>query len=520
MHNSYFLLRELSNILNKLLTGSILHSCYSQDKNELVMQFHHGEDEHFIHAMLRNDFSMIRVPAQLSRARRNSADLFSEIAGTKVTRVFCIPYERCLCLVLSDDYTVLFKMFGNQSNIIVCKDDTAISLFKQKLRDDLELSVSSLTRQVFIGEDQLNAVNGDFTKMLPVLGGVVKKEIEAKGYHMLNNHDKWKLVEQTLKLLNNPEFFILNKNGLPILTMFKSKDPLFRSKDAKEALNEFFRRFISTRAISKLKKDTLRVLKKQQRNAENLISKNSKRLDQLKHETSYRERADLIMANLHVIKPGSSLIHLPRFETGEPIAVKLKTSLSPQKNAEQYYRKAKNQSKEIEILNTNIKSVLIRAKTVDEQISYIEKCQDLKQLKKYLKDHHLGVAPGSNDKRQLFKEFYYQGFTILIGRNAANNDLLTQKYAYKEDLWLHARDVKGSHVIIKKIPGREFPASVIEKAAQLAAYYSKRRNDSLCPVIYTEKKFVRKPKGSAPGLVVLEREKVLLVKPDGQITPQ
>ena len=85
--------------------------------------------------------------------------------------------------------------------------------------------------------------------------------------------------------------------------------------------------------------------------------------------------------------------------------------------------------------------------------------------------------------------------------------------AHKDDLWLHAKDVSGSHVIIKFQAGKTFPTTVIEKAAQLAAWYSKRKSDSLCPVIYTPKKFVRKPKGAAPGSVIVDRENVILVTP-------
>ena len=109
--------------------------------------------------------------------------------------------------------------------------------------------------------------------------------------------------------------------------------------------------------------------------------------------------------------------------------------------------------------------------------------------------------------------FEDRGFTILVGRNAQNNDLLTQKYAHKDDYWLHAKDVSGSHVVVRHRAGQPVPAPVLEHAAQLAAWYSRRQNDSLCPVTVTPKKFVRKPKGARPGQVVVEREQVLLVVP-------
>lgn len=485
-----------------------------------MIQFFKGANEYFILAILRNDFSMIQVPTRITRARKNSVELFSEIAGTRVTEVFCVQYERCICFMLSDGYSVLLKMFGNQSNFILCRNDEAVSLFKQKLRDDLNLSISKLQKKVSVSKEALKAADWDFCRILPVFGGAVKKQIDRLGYKGLDGEGKWELVENTLNQLNSPEFFIYYQDGMPVLTLFEPQNKVFHSTDVIEALNEFFRQFITVRALIQLRKAALRTLEKQKRNAENLVVKSRNRLEQLEQQVSYREQADLIMAYMHLIKPGVSLVHLPHFETGEPVPIKLKVSLSAQKNAEQYYRKSKNQLKEVKVLKDNAASVQVKIKSLAEQIEYIHNCQDLKLLKKFLKDNQLAGSKKASSTEKLFKRFQCQQFVILVGRNAANNDLLTQKHAHKEDLWLHARDVKGSHVVIKQIPGMKFPEMVIEKAAQLAAYYSKRRNDTLCPVIYTEKKYVRKPKGSIPGQVVLERENVLMVKPNNEISQQ
>ncbi len=101
----------------------------------------------------------------------------------------------------------------------------------------------------------------------------------------------------------------------------------------------------------------------------------------------------------------------------------------------------------------------------------------------------------------------------MVGKHAKANDELTLKVANKDDLWLHAKDVAGSHVVIRHQAGKNIPKTVLERAAQLAAWFSKRKTDSLCPVIYTPKKHVRKRKGTAPGAVVVEKEQILMVEP-------
>ena len=108
-----------------------------------------------------------------------------------------------------------------------------------------------------------------------------------------------------------------------------------------------------------------------------------------------------------------------------------------------------------------------------------------------------------------------EGFEVLVGKSAKGNDEMLRNYAWKEDLWLHAKDVSGSHVLIKFKSGITFPKSVIERAAELAAYYSKNKNESLAAVIYTPSKYVRKVKGSAPGSVMVSKEDILLIPPKG-----
>jgi len=106
------------------------------------------------------------------------------------------------------------------------------------------------------------------------------------------------------------------------------------------------------------------------------------------------------------------------------------------------------------------------------------------------------------------------GYEVWVGRNARQNDRLTLQYARKYDLWMHARGVGGSHTVLR-LPGKSVhpPAAVVEQAAAIAAYFSKARTSSMVPVIVTERKYVRKPRKSRPGTVIVERERVLLVEP-------
>ena len=246
----------------------------------------------------------------------------------------------------------------------------------------------------------------------------------------------------------------------------------------------------------------------------NYIKANNKRLYDLQNGASYAQLADLIMANMHKVTERSSSVQLSNFyDDGKEIRIKLNKDLSPQKNAERYYRKSKNQRIEIQKMEENIEAKEMQQLVFEEQLQRIKEAQDVRSLRKYLKEEQLIETKDQKEELLLFKKFVVDGFDVLVGKNASNNDLLTLKYAKKDDFWFHAKDVSGSHTILKVASSKEIKESTKEKVAIIAAYYSKRKNDTLCPVIVTPKKFVRKPKGFPVGKVAVDKEDVILVDP-------
>ena len=478
------------------------------------MQFTENHHQVFVQVILHNNFSMIRVPDSLQRARKNSIDLFPELSNACVKQVYCIENERCLCLVFDQGLSVLIKMFGNQANIVLCREGSPFRIFRNNLKHDLEITMAQLQGQAPFNQELLKDNNWNFSKTWPVLGGAIKQQIENAGYSRMGDHEKWATIRNILQYLDSPEFFLYYQGALPVLSLFEPASWFFHTTDVIKALNEYYAMYVRAQSLEALRKKILLTLEKEKKRALGVMAKSRQRLNQLNRDTSYREIADILMANLHQIPAMATIVHLPDFKTGATVPIKLKATLSPQKNAENYYRKSKNQGKEIEILTENITVSQNKLSAVNDHIAFVLKCQEFKRLKDYSKKYGLQTTKAAVDSKPQFKEFYFHGFTILVGRNAANNDVLTQKYAAKDDLWLHARDVRGSHVIIKQVPGQPYPQDVIEKAAQLAAFHSKRKQDSLCPVIYTPRKYVRKPKGAATGEVIVDREKVILVSPE------
>ena len=411
--------------------------------------------------------------------------------------------------------TLLFKLHGNRANLILFEKEEVASIFKSSLPADQEINLHALDRKVewtFVNfiQHQNNPDRAFFT-----FGKLVWAYLKDKQFDSLSPEEKWSAIQKVRNELEQPDYIIIYHKSALQLSLLPVGDVQATYKDPIQAVNEFFNRFIQEETFLAEKRTALASLQKVIQGGENYIVKNQSKLGELTAENNYKTWADLIMANMHQIKSGSDKTILPDFyHENHMVEIKLKKELSPQKNAEVYYRKAKNQHIEIERLQKNITDKTEEIERLKNQLAKIESISsDLKTLRSATEK---GNSKGKPEKQTVslpYHEFECHGFKIWVGRNAQANDELTLKYSYKEDLWLHVKDVPGSHVLIKHQSGKNFPKDVIERAAQLAAYNSKRKTETLCPVVVTPKKFVRKRKGDPAGAVVVEKEDVIMVEP-------
>lgn len=468
-----------------------------------------------IKAHLQPDFSSLFFPAELSRARRNSVDLFQEAIGHKVTGLEQFLNERSFLLKLEQDKGILFKMHGNRSNVLLTEQNEPLAIFNNKLVKDWNIRIPELHRQLDTSKEAFLAAECNYKKLYPTFGKLPELYLQEKGYHGLDTEAKWELLQETLAQLETPvQYYIIEEDGKPALSLLPVGKQLFTFTDPVEALNRFFTAYTREYSLAIEKQTALQQLTKSIKSSNNYLQKTTAKLHELQNSAKNREIADIIMANLHNIPLRSSEVELYDFYHDRPVSIKLKKDLSPQKNAENFYRKAKNQQLEEQHLQENISSKEEKLLELEVHYEKIEQIQSLKELRDYLKKNSFIKELAEQSENLPYRPYEFRGFQILVGKGASQNDALLRYHAHKDDLWLHAKDVSGSHVLLKKKAGQSFPTDVKEKAASLAAWYSKRKNDTLCPVICTPRKWVRKPKGAAPGAVTLEKEEqVLLVQP-------
>ena len=511
MHTNYYYLRLLSSRLNLLLNEYILVECFSQQKEEVLFVFRNQDGIVFvIQAHLTSRFSSLYFPEQFHRARRNSTNLFPELIGKKIQLVRQIENDRSFVIVFEDHYQLLFKLYGNRSNLILFQSDQLLRIFNRKLKNDFSINLSGADKTADHSLEYF--LEHGYKKSFYTFARIAERVLNLNDLTE-EDPDIYNKIRELISEFEKGIMYIVNDGGIIYLSLCPTGQILEQYTDPVKASNAFFHYYYKQNFITEQRQTLVNRIDHLLSGYRHYLAQAEARLQTLKISDGPEKLADIIMANLHAIPKGSLQVSLYDFYNDRTIEVSLKKDLTPQKYAESLYKKSRNRPLEIQ----KLEEICISRKQLISQCiqdkEHIAGLEIHKELITYQTKYQQTDSGQKNTENELFRRLDYMGYTILVGRNAANNDLLTMKYAHKNDLWLHARDVTGAHVVIRHKAGQGIPKPVIERAASVAAFHSTRKNEKLCPVIVTEKKFVRKPKGAPKGAVKVEKEKVIMVEP-------
>lgn len=517
MHLNYHFLRFLCPALEREFKGGIITSCFSQSKDELILEVSLGDSIRFVRAHLLPPDIYLSFPGQFQRAKRNSIDLFPELLNDQILEVKVMDYERAFYFQLNSGKKLVFKLHGNRSNVLLYSEEEShpLLLFRNEISEDKDLLFEKLFNPLDISWERFKSLEGNASQFLPTLGPEPRKWLKEKGYPELSLEEKWKWMLEVLDLLDSPLFSLIEEQDQVKLTLLPTENALKTFADPIEAVNELFYLALVRGNFNKDKNQLLRSLQDQIKRTENYLQKSRQKLGELVDSPPPSQLADVIMANLYQFSAGKTEAELENFYSGEKVWVKLKPNQKPQDLAESLYRKSKNRQLEIDQIEKILAAKEKLLVELLQKIEDLESIEEFKGLKSYKKE--LNKSEQSNPKNTglPFKIFEFEGYTIWVGKSAKDNDEMLRGYTHKDDLWLHARQAAGSHVIVRTKGMPKVPNPVLERAAGLAAYYSKLKNESLAPVIYTEAKYVRKVKGSPAGAVMVDRENVIMVNPQG-----
>ena len=226
---------------------------------------------------------------------------------------------------------------------------------------------------------------------------------------------------------------------------------------------------------------------------------------------TYRVYGELLNTYGYSAEPGAKSFQALNYYTGETVAIPLDSTLSAMENAQRYfdkYGKMKRTYEALSQLTEEVKEEIQHLESISNALDIALYEEDLAQIKEELTlSGYIRRKAGSRAKKQKIasRPFHYlssDGFHMYVGKNNFQNDELTFKVATGNDWWFHAKQIPGSHVVVKVDNAQEPPDRTFEEAARLAAYYSKGRGQEKVEIDYIQKKHVKKPNGAKPGFVV------------------
>ncbi len=242
-------------------------------------------------------------------------------------------------------------------------------------------------------------------------------------------------------------------------------------------------------------------------------------------EEDLRRRGEILAANFHSIPPGVDSVELPDYYDPQmaPVRIELRPEMTVQDNVERYFRLARKARDRIAAGLRRLPEISRALATLSEAEDQVRKAtsrQEILERRSALENARLLRQPQELPLEKAERPFggyrirtrtSSDGIEILLGETAEANDYLTTRVARPDDIWLHARSVTGAHVIVRTAGIRQVPQSTLQEAAAMAAENSDARHSSYVPVDWTYRKYVRKPRGSATGLVTYSHEETIHV---------
>lgn len=455
--------------------------------------------------------------------------MLTDVEQLGFDRILVFKFARINELGEVKNYSIIFEIMGKYSNFILVDGENKIvdllkrfSLEENRLRamfPGLQYEQPVIDEKISpieVGAEEFNRFVEEKT-LLKNVEGIGKLTVSnIKGYCDFKN-----ILDAPLL----PKIFLNNKRivlGTVLNIIPKEKyDEVLEFNSFREVINYYINTENLSSSFDTLKTRLLDNINKK-------VKKNNKILSILKAEVEeksdfekYKELGDILAASIYSIKRGMTSLKTYDFYNNREIEIPLEPQLSPQENLEKTYKKYNK-------LKRGMEANARRNKEINEELEYlnsvklfIDSSDDTNNLKliqdELVAQGYLKVQQKKGNKKKVNKEIGYgilefEDYRILYGRNNIENDNLTFKVAEKNDIWLHSKNIPGSHVIIKASLVTD---EMLMKGAEIAAFYSKSSTGDKISVDYTQKRYINKPKGGKPGFVTYINEKnIVVAKPE------
>jgi len=498
LHLHAFTIERLSLELGEILLGKSFYEIFSISNNEIYF----SSDIITLKITFFKGEALFQKIADDKLPRRNKAKQFEGIYHKKITAIHYVPYDRVITFEFEKKWKMKWNLFGRFSHILLWDKKDNFQHFPSK-------SNPVLTEKDKPVEETLRENSNLNLSDIQFLGKAVVEEVKK----YMDSEDK-KSVFDRLEIIRKTylqrSIFVVSEKLSVSMTYNKVNDFLFESNNTLDALHFFAGKYSYLESFNASKSERLKEVTKEIQKTESKIKSILKSIFHIENNDTYKTYADLLMAYAHLVNPSDESVTLSSFDGNEMVVIKLKKGISPQENASRYYEKSKSEKKQLFYLKESLVIFQDKLQSLLKEKITVENSNEIKILNKEIE------AKKSSQQSSLpYKTTQISGYEIRIGKGAHQNDELLRRYCAKDDFWFHIKNFSGSHVVLRNPRKNKIPMDVIERVAEIAAFYSKGKNEHLAAVIYTYCKYVRKPKKANPGAVIVDKEEVILVTPKG-----
>ena len=533
MLNNIYILQKIVKELEQCIGCKIIDS-YSNQIGLLFFEIYDGRNSSLLNVSLIPDFEAIFLSHSINKPKRRIYRQFPLIFGEIIQNIEMQANNRLIKIELINSNLYL-QMFGKSQNNAILTNKSNLILDSYKNKKELTSKHYLPTLPILLSLTEF-PTNTTISKALSSSKFLFPKHFTLELLARLNlnpnsqlsefsNEELKKIELEAQKFASEIEsssyyFYLKNEQNIKVfspirLTMFPSVieegDNLFK------LIRKVFIDRLNQHRFEKLHKLLLDIDIKYLKKFESKVNRFNEipRLKKLIEE--YQKFTNLLYTLPNLKQNGLGKVNLKDFE-GNEVVIPLDSKLTIIQNIEKYFSKIKKIKRDIEIIEKNHNAIIDEYKLHFQRYNQLIKIQNYYKLKEFYKEHinfyKRNMQNLPKEAGEKFRKFELtQNAILYVGKDAKNNDELTFGFGKPNDYWFHLRGGSGSHCILKYSGEGKPPKEIIEKCASIAAYYSSQRNGGYVPVIYTQRKYVRKPKGAHTGAVVVSKEEVILVEP-------
>ena len=553
--------------LRPTVVGAKIDKIYQPTRDEIVL-FLRGQGENVRLLLSANPGHPRAHLTTLTRENPDKPPMFcmllrKHLLGGRILELNQPPLERILDFRLETidelgdrvERRLVLEAMGRSANLILLDQEGRIIDCIRRVEGDLSRNQRQLLPGLFYRQppapDKLNPFTLSGDELLAALENPTQKEPEKllmdafTGVSPLiareivfragGEEDLPGALEKLRNAVNEKDFtpYLLVREGKPVdfsflpILQYGPETESIRQDSFSALLDGFYERREAAERVKQRGQDLVKAVTNARDRTARKLANQEKELAATLDREKLREQGDIITSNLHAMEKGMGVLKAMNFYDPEcrEVEIKLDPLLTPQQNAAKYYKeynKAKTAEKMLTLQIEKGEKELEYLNSVLENLELAEGERDLGEIRQELVDTgylRRAKTAAKREKRLAGKPMEFRsstGLRISVGKNNSQNDQLTTKMAYKSDIWLHTQKIHGSHVILW-LEGGEADAQSLTEAAVLAATFSQARESTRVPVDYTPVKYVKKPAGARPGMVVYTTYQTAVVDPDPEL---